>query len=57
MFLGSASFSIYSVKRCKLPGEYKIQLKPEIQPFSLNTPRRIPRSVIGKVKEELARME
>lgn len=36
---------------------YHIELKPDAVPFSLKTPRRIPLPLIGKVKEELQRME
>ncbi|XP_030204757.1 uncharacterized protein K02A2.6-like [Gadus morhua] len=48
-------------KLCKGLGDirrpYHILLKPEAVPFSLKTPRRIPLPLIGKVKEELQRME
>lgn len=36
---------------------YHIKLKPDAVPFSLKTPRRIPLPLMGKVKEELQRME
>ena len=36
---------------------YHIKLKPNAVPFSLKTPRRIPLPLVGKVKEELQRME
>lgn len=36
---------------------YHIKLKPDAAPFSLKTPRRIPLPLMGKVKEELQRME
>ncbi|RXN13010.1 GTPase IMAP family member 8-like protein [Labeo rohita] len=36
---------------------YVISLKPGATPFSLKTPRRIPLPLMGKVKEELHRME
>ncbi len=36
---------------------YSIKLKPEAVPFSLHAPRRIPLPLLGKVKEEIDRME
>lgn len=36
---------------------YIIKLKPNVTPFSLSTPRRVPLPLLGKVKEELERME
>lgn len=36
---------------------YSIKLKPDATPFSLATPRRVPIPLLGKVKEELERME
>ncbi|XP_061127410.1 uncharacterized protein K02A2.6-like [Syngnathus typhle] len=36
---------------------YTIKLKPDAVPFSLSTPRRVPIPLLGKVKEELERME
>ena len=36
---------------------YTIKLKPDAKPFSLKVPRRVPLPLMGKVKEELARME
>lgn len=48
-------------KLCKGLGNiqraYHIKLKPNAVPFSLKTPRRIPLPLMGKVKEELQRME
>ncbi len=48
-------------KLCSGLGEvrqpYLISLKPGATPFSLKTPRRIPLPLMGKVKEELRRME
>ncbi|CAJ1055538.1 uncharacterized protein K02A2.6-like [Xyrichtys novacula] len=48
-------------KLCKGLGDirrpYHIKLKPNAVPFSLKTPRRIPLPLMGKVKEELQRME
>uniref|UniRef100_A0A3B3HH25 Gypsy retrotransposon integrase-like protein 1 n=1 Tax=Oryzias latipes TaxID=8090 RepID=A0A3B3HH25_ORYLA len=41
----------------KMEGEYNIVLKPNAQPFSLSTPRRISLPLMPKVKEELTRME
>ncbi|XP_061132648.1 uncharacterized protein K02A2.6-like [Syngnathus typhle] len=40
-----------------MKGEYHIVLKPEAQPFSVSTPRRISIPLLPKVKEELSRME
>ena len=37
--------------------EYKIQLKPNLKPFSLSTPRNIPLALRPKVQAELQRME
>ena len=36
---------------------YSIKLQPEAVPFSLHTPRRVPLPLMGKVKEEIDRME
>ena len=36
---------------------YAIKLKPDAVPFSLKTPRRIPLPMMGRVREELRRME
>lgn len=36
---------------------YSIKLKPEAVPFSLHAPRRVPLPLMGKVKEEIDRME
>ncbi len=36
---------------------YTIKLKPNVTPFSLATPRRVPLPFLGKVKMELERME
>lgn len=36
---------------------YTIKLKPDASPFSLTTPRRVPIPLLGKVREELERME
>jgi hypothetical protein len=48
-------------KLCSDLGEiqqpYAIKLKPGAVPFSVKTPRRIPIPLVGKVKEELQRME
>ncbi|XP_060798261.1 uncharacterized protein K02A2.6-like [Neoarius graeffei] len=48
-------------KLCSGLGEvrqpYAIRLKPGAEPFSLKTPRRIPLLLMGKVKQELSRME
>ena len=41
----------------KMRQPYAIKLKPGAQPFSLKTPRRIPLPLMGKVKQELSRME
>jgi len=38
-------------------GEYTIKLKPDVQPFSLFTPRNAPILLWEKVKQELQRME
>lgn len=40
-----------------LQGDYKIQLKPDTQPFSLFTARNVPLPLRTKVKDELNRME
>ena len=37
--------------------EYKIQLKPDVQPFALCTPRNVPLALRPKVQAELERME
>uniref|UniRef100_A0A3B3CEF0 Gypsy retrotransposon integrase-like protein 1 n=1 Tax=Oryzias melastigma TaxID=30732 RepID=A0A3B3CEF0_ORYME len=48
-------------KLCSGLGEvkqpYNIKLKPDAQPFSLKTPRRVPLPLMDKVKKELSRME
>lgn len=36
---------------------YTIKLKPDAKPFSLKVPRRVPLPLMGKVREELERME
>ncbi|XP_062399854.1 uncharacterized protein K02A2.6-like [Sardina pilchardus] len=36
---------------------YTINLKPDAKPFSLKVPRRVPLPLMGKVKQELERME
>ncbi|KAK0131436.1 hypothetical protein N1851_033838 [Merluccius polli] len=36
---------------------YTIKLKPDAKPFSLKVPRRVPLPLMGKVKQELERME
>ena len=36
---------------------YSIKLKPEAVPFSLHAPRRVPLPLMGKVKEEIDRMD
>lgn len=36
---------------------YTIKLKPDAKSFSLKAPRRVPLPHLGKVKEELERME
>ena len=40
-----------------MDGEFSIKLVPEAKPFALTTPRRVALPLMGKVKEELARME
>ena len=40
-----------------LRGEYKIELKPDAQPFALYTPRNVPFPLREKVQKELDRME
>lgn len=42
---------------CAVKQPYTIKLKPDAVPFSLKNPRRIPLPLVGKVKEELQRME
>ena len=37
--------------------DYAIRLKPDAQPYALNSPRRIPVLLLSKVKEALSRME
>jgi len=41
----------------KLKGEYVIKLKPESKPYSLSVPRRVAVPLMGRVREELQRME
>jgi len=41
----------------KLKGEYMIKLKPESKPYSLSVPRRVAVPLMGRVREELQRME
>ena len=40
-----------------LEGEYRIELKPEAEPFALSTPRRVAITLMAKVKAELEEME
>ena len=40
-----------------LPGEYRIELQPDTQPFALNTSRHVPLPLRLAVKEELNRMQ
>ncbi|KAK3749684.1 hypothetical protein QZH41_004323 [Actinostola sp. cb2023] len=40
-----------------MDGEFSIKLVPGAKPFALTTPRRVALPLMGKVKEELARME
>ena len=40
-----------------LKGEYKIELKPNAEPFALYTPRTVPFPLRERVQKELARME
>ena len=40
-----------------MDGEYRIELKPDARPFSLNTPRRVPLPLLPAVREELERMQ
>ena len=39
------------------PGEYHIELEPDVRPYDLSTPRRIPITIMSKVKKELESME
>ncbi|XP_042072880.1 uncharacterized protein K02A2.6-like [Haplochromis burtoni] len=41
----------------KVQRAYHIKLKPNAVPYSLKTPRRLPLPLMGRVKEELQRME
>ena len=40
-----------------LKGEYEIKTDPDVQPFNLTIPRRIPIAQLPRVKEEICRME
>ena len=40
-----------------LEGEYRIELKPEAEPFALSTPRRVAIPLVAEVKAELEEME
>ena len=40
-----------------LKGEYEIKTDPDVQPFNLTLPRRIPIPQLPRVKEEICRME
>ena len=40
-----------------LEGEYRIELKPEAEPFALSAPRRVAITLMAKVKAELEEME
>ena len=39
-----------------MSGDYYIQLKPDIQPYTVYTPRRIPLPFMPKVKDEIDRL-
>ena len=41
----------------KLEGEYAIKLRPDSKPFAISVPRRVAVPLMGKVREELERME
>ena len=41
----------------EVDGEYSIKIKPDAEPYVLNTPRRIPLPQMDKVKKELERMQ
>ena len=40
-----------------LDGDFQINLKPDVTPFALHTPRNVPLPLRKKVKEELSRLE
>ena len=41
----------------KLQGEYDIKLRPDFKPFAISVPRRVAVRLLGKVREEIERME
>ena len=41
----------------KLEGEYAVKLRPDSKPFAISVPRRVAVPLMGKVREELERME
>ena len=41
----------------KLEGKYAIKLRPDSKPFAISVPRRVAVPLMGKVREELERME
>ena len=41
----------------KLQGEYEIKLRPDFKPFAISVPRRVAVPLLGKVRQELERME
>ena len=41
----------------ELKGEYTIQLRPDSKPYALSVPRRVAVPLMGKVRDELERME